>query len=87
MATQNQLIPVITSGKFTGQASTDIDSRIAKSKNETLATVDAKLGGKLDAVTFQNYVDNLPATSGTGGSGTGGAVSVVDNGDGTLTIG
>lgn len=77
-------VPILSNGKFIGKASTDIDARVAAVQANALSAVDSKLAGKVDAVTFQQFVDSLPDQTAPNG-GTGGA-TVTDNGDGTLTI-
>lgn len=64
------------------------DAKIEASKNAVLDEVNTKLAEKVSSADFQILSDRVSAYQDSETTpGTGGAVSVVDNGDGTLTIG
>lgn len=82
-------IPQLINKAFAGNAAADIDKR-AKSAADSVeaklrAEMDSKLAQKVDITAFTDYTTHAASNPDTGG--TGGAVNVVDNGDGTLTIG
>lgn len=73
----------LVGGKFVGSGSADIDSRIQTLKQN----VDATLNSKLDVQEFNRFLQSYqadPPSIPTDGSG---ATNIVDNGDGTATIG
>lgn len=84
MATQSS-VPKLINKSFAGNAAADIERRISAGKESVetklRAEFDAKLAEKVDVQAFTEYTESSPV------SGTGGAVNVVDTGDGFLTIG
>lgn len=80
-------IPQLIDNRFAGKAAADIEERIktsaAASEAKILAEVENRLAKKVDITDFTDYTNSAPEP----GAGTGGTVNVVDNGDGTLTIG
>ncbi|WP_346844627.1 hypothetical protein [uncultured Rothia sp.] len=80
-------IPQLIDSRFAGKAAADIEERIktsaTASETKILAEVENRLAKKVDITAFTDYTNSTPDP----GTGTGSAVSVVDNGDGTLTIG
>ena len=87
----NRSIPTLDNGKFLGRASADIDARDAAVEERVMKQVAKQiasgLASKVDASEFQAYIDRASSKSAGDASGTVSSVAVVDNGDGTLTIG
>lgn len=87
MATQSS-VPQLINKAFAGNAAADIERRISAGKESVEAKLraefDAKLAEKVDVQAFTEYTNSAP----TGNTGVDGSiVTVIDNGDGTLTIG
>ena len=90
MANQTS-IPQLVNKAFAGNAAADIDKR-AKAAADSLevklrAEIDSKLAKKVDITAFNEYTASAPTGGTNAETGTGTPVNVVDNGDGTLTIG
>lgn len=87
----NRSIPALDNGKFSGRASADIDDRVAAVEERVMKQVAKQiasgLASKVDASEFQAYLDSVGTPPAGDGNGTVASVAVVDNGDGTLTIG